>query len=65
MTVYKIQILQDDSLQEVMIQFTRHKHGNLLNDRLQDMGMNAIGKTMVHCLNLDGMWTYDHKDENA
>jgi len=48
-----------------MIQFARHRHGNLLNDRLQDMGMNAIGKTMVHCLNLDGMWTYDHKDENA
>ena len=32
---------------------------------LQDIGMNAVSKNMVHSLNLDGKWIYDHNDENA
>ena len=48
-----------------MVKFVRHKHGSLSNDRLQDMGMNAVDKNIAYSLNLDGIWIYDHKDENA
>ena len=39
---------------------------SLQDDNLQDiMGMNVVNKNMVYGLNLDGMWIYDHKVENA
>lgn len=43
----------------------RHRYDSLQDDSWQDMGMNAVGKNMVHSLNLSSIWTYDHKSENA
>ena len=68
MTVYKKlwYNLQDDSLQGLdMVQFAKHRYGSLQDYSLQDIGMNAISKNMVDGPNLDVIWIYDHKDENA
>ena len=48
-----------------MVQFARHRYDSLQGNSLQDIGMNAISKNMVHSFNLNGMWIYDHKNENA
>ena len=57
--------LQDDNLQDVMVQFARHRYGNLQGNSLQDMHMNVVSKNIVHSINLDDIWIYDHKYENA
>ena len=55
-----------DSLQDVMLQFVRFRYDSLQDDSLQDViGMNTICRNMVHSLNLDSIWIYDHKNENA
>ena len=48
-----------------MVQFARHRYGGLQGNSSQDMDLNVVSKNMVHSLNLDGMWIYDHKNENA
>jgi len=53
--------LQDDSLQGLdVVQLARHRYGRLQGNSLQDMGIDAISKNMVHGPNLYGMWMYGY-----